>query len=398
MSPATRWPLHPAPAHGEALSSWPSCIAAAYTMDLPDLLRHGLDVDIAADSLDRAPPPALLDRVALQTGVGADRVREMTLSGWVPWLVDSLDAQPGTFDVYVRQLSILLKPGACPRHRTDGWRAWIPTQPQQPACPCCLADCDLLALPLMGQLPLMLSCPDHGCLLEPILAIVDGPIWAEPLGKTRPASDAVVTMDQYTQQALTIGQVDLPRRTVHAAVWFRLLRTLLHELSLPATAWGFRADDLRRIWAYSGHPVRAGLAVWRAFEILPWTIQAQLLAAAATTVQMLRAGRLAGRGAETSLFTPWPSPVVDPGRLRVQPAAPKPVLYSWVALRVAAEEALTAARADPDAARVLHAFLLTGCRDASAADQLRADLIDLGIPPEHLSHKSGTKPFTAHSV
>lgn len=405
MRPADRWPLHPAPADGEALSSWLRRIAFAYDMDLPDLLRHGLEEpDTTSSQLDAVPPPALLDRLSQRTGVPADRIDAMSLAGWVPWLFDTtgaqpgVDVRPGAFDVYVRQFSILLKHQASPRHRTDGWQAWIPAQPQQRACPYCLADRDLLALPLMGQLPLMLSCPGHGCLLEPILAIVDRPIWAGVVGMPRLASDSVVIMDQYTQQALATGRVDLPRRTVHAAVWFRLLRTLLHELSLPATAWGSRADALRRIWDHSGFPVRAGLTVWRPFEILPWTVQAQLLAAAATTVHLLRTGLLAGRGAETSLFTPWPSRVVHPGRLRIHPAAPRPVLDSWVALRVAAEEALHAARADPDAARALHAFLLTGCRDVSAVDRLRADLIELGVPAEHLSHKSPTEPFTALSL
>lgn len=61
----------------------------------------------------------------------------------------------------------------------------------------------------------------------------------------------------------------------------RLLRTLLHELSLPATSWGSHVGDLRHVWACSGHPVRAGLTVWRPFETVPWTIQARLLEAAA---------------------------------------------------------------------------------------------------------------------
>lgn len=399
MRPVARWPLHPAPAEGEALSSWLGRIAAAYAMDLPELIRHGLDdADTTAAQLDRCPSPGLLERLSQRTGVLSDRMYEMSVSGWMPWLFDSLDAQSGAFDVYVRQFSILLKAGASPRHRIDPWQAWMPAQPQHRACPCCLADADPLTLPLMGKLPLMLSCPRHGCLLEPILAIVDGPIWASTLREPRPASDFVLTMDRYTQQALTAGHVDLPRRDVHAAVWFRLLRTLLHELSLPATSWGSRADDLRRIWTQSDHPLRAGLAVWRPFEAVTWTVQAQLLAAAATALHLLRTGVLAGRGAQAALFTPWPTRPVDPGRLHIPPPASKPPIDPWVALRTAAEEALTAARDDPDAARVLYAFLLTGCRDASAVDQLRADLVELGIPGEHLSHKPTTVPFAAPSL
>lgn len=399
MRPGVRWPLHPAPVEGEALSSWLRRLAFVYNMDVPDLVRHGLDdPDTTIDRLDGAPPLALLARLSRRTGVSADRIKAMSLAGWAPWLFDSLDAQPGAFDVYVRQFSILLKHGASARHRADGWRAWIPAQPQQRACPRCLTYADRSALPLMGQLPLMLSCPRNGCLLEPILAIVGGPIWASTLRVPRPAPDSVLIMDRCTGQALTVGQVDLPRRTVHAAIWFRLLRTLLHELSLPATSWGTHAGDLRRIWTHSGHPVRAGLAVWRPFEAVPWAVQAQLLEAAATALHLLHIGLLTGRGAETSLFEPWPVRHVDAGMLRIQRAAPVSGLDPRVALRAAAEEALDAARADPDAASTLYAFLLTGCRDARAVDRLRADLVELGIPAEHLSHKSATKPFTALSL
>jgi hypothetical protein len=42
VKPAPRWPLHPAPKEGEALSSWLNRVALCYHMEEPDLLEHDL--------------------------------------------------------------------------------------------------------------------------------------------------------------------------------------------------------------------------------------------------------------------------------------------------------------------------------------------------------------------
>lgn len=42
MKSAPRWPLHPAPKEGEALSSWLNRVAACYQMDVHELLAHDL--------------------------------------------------------------------------------------------------------------------------------------------------------------------------------------------------------------------------------------------------------------------------------------------------------------------------------------------------------------------
>ena len=45
-----RWPLHPPPGEGEALTSWLSRLAEVYGMSVEDLLRHSL----AAPGVDQA--------------------------------------------------------------------------------------------------------------------------------------------------------------------------------------------------------------------------------------------------------------------------------------------------------------------------------------------------------
>ena len=76
------------------------------------------------------------------------------------------------------------------------------------------------------------GCVEHGCRLEDTRDVT----WAVALGSDgrRPtAVDEPPTLDRYTFTSLTTGRVDLPCRTVHAAVWF--LRSLLDEVSLALT-------------------------------------------------------------------------------------------------------------------------------------------------------------------
>lgn len=90
MKPAPRWPLHPAPREGEALSSWLNRVAACYQMDLHDLLEHDLGHG-QVDDLDIAPPLSLLTVLSQRSSVELDRLRCMSFAGWVPWLLDSLN-------------------------------------------------------------------------------------------------------------------------------------------------------------------------------------------------------------------------------------------------------------------------------------------------------------------
>lgn len=68
MKPAPRWPLHPAPKEGEALSSWLNRVAVCYQMDMLDLLEHDLGHD-KVDDLDTAPPLSLLTALSRRSGI-----------------------------------------------------------------------------------------------------------------------------------------------------------------------------------------------------------------------------------------------------------------------------------------------------------------------------------------
>ncbi len=399
--------MHPAPIEGEALSSWLHRLAACFHLDTVELLHHGLGLhcdvgDVlhnkALPSVDIEAPHALIAGLAERTGVSADRIRAMTLAGWAPWLLDSVQPMAGAFHNYVHRSSVMLGPRSRAKTIEGEWRAWVPEHPIKRACPDCLSDPERQGLLLMWHLPIMLSCPIHHRLLEPLVAFVTGPMWAEdsPHPGQRP-SPAVLEMDRRTLQALTTGTVDLPRRSVHAAIWFRLLRTLLNELSTPAKYWGPGTRGLRAAWADSGHRVRAGQGVWKPFEALHWPVQSQLLEAAAAAMDLLGTGTAPGKGADAALFSPEPARSVYAGS-----PPPKPVPVSvpgvtridhWAKIRESMEEIIKIAREDPSQAQVLYNFMLYGCRTTDAAERVLANLEELGIAIDQLEHRPPRGPY-----
>lgn len=108
----------------------------------------------------------------------------------------------------------------------------------------------------MGRGP---SCVEHDCRLLDVSEVRAARILGRET-RREPLQPPRAALDRYTHQALTTGRVALPGRNVHAGVWFRLLRSLLDEVSLAATSQGAHGKNtLRLIWQNTGHPERAGL-------------------------------------------------------------------------------------------------------------------------------------------
>lgn len=98
----TRWPVHPRPIPGEALTSWLHRIADRYGITLDDLafdIGHSLERDT---DLDLAPPDGLIEQLAIRTGVSSDRIHPMSISGYTPWLLDDIEPGPDMFSTYLR--------------------------------------------------------------------------------------------------------------------------------------------------------------------------------------------------------------------------------------------------------------------------------------------------------
>lgn len=389
-----RWPLHPPPREGEALTSWLNRLAEVYDLSVEELIRHnltppGADLpDHHTSALDLDPPADVLPALAERTGVPLDQLRHMTIAGQVPWLLDPLNPEPtpgAAFNTYVHQDSVLLTAKERPRRQVHGWRAWLPSDPKRGplrrACPTCLstAAAGTFGLTLVSQLPLTLSCPQHGCRLEPAFAGLGAFVaWEKQDTHARGAPAPVVVMDARTHEALRTGAVLLPRRSVHAGVWFRLLRTLIDELSAPVSALRTRSHrSVQRIWRLTGHPVRAGIvAPWRPHEALSWERQQMLLEAAATAMHLIEIGEVAAHGTLAPLLTPEPH--------RPVPEGTPPARNYWQEAEDALNTAIALAQEDPDAARQLLATLTALTRSEASFQRRREDLIALDIPAHHL--------------
>lgn len=173
-------------------------------------------------------------------------------------------------------------------------------------------------------------------------------------------------------------------------VWFRLLRTLLDELSIAPSRVGVRSRaTLEHIWAATGRPVRAGLLVWRPFEQLDWPTQQAMLNAAAVALHLVETGVITARGTLGPLLAIEPHRPIDDGD---RPSSCKGFDYHWARAREAFEAALNLARVDPGTAQHLLKLLTGPCVTPAGVDRERQYLIDAGIPAAFLRTPRGAKP------
>lgn len=386
-----RWPLHPRPVPGESLSSWLGRIAVRYGMTVADLLDHDLGhPGLPPAELDIAPPRALLDTLAIRTGFVVAEIRALSLVSWVPLLLDGQDPVPGSYQSYVGEWSVLLPPAVSASGATVGWRPWLRPGPlpHVPACRACLGEGVEPFVRLPWQLPLMMSCPIHGLMLEPAVIVPGVSVaWEQDAGEEAPA--VVRRMDARSWDALTSSGVDLPRRRVHAAVWFRLLRALLDELNRPLRCVQPHRGLLVAVWDRAGGELRAGQGRWKPFEVLSEPVQRTFLRAAATAMAMIEAHEVRPLGAQADLFRPepvaacdLPSPVTG-GRSGLEALPPGSCFEGCMKM---AHELVMQARRDPDTARGVRDLLRLGRRDPRSLAGVDALLNELGIPvPEDVT-------------
>ena len=163
----TRWPLHPHPLAGEALSSWLRRIAAAYEFHVDDLLVHDLGFRSLSDhELDLEPPDSLLALLSGKTGVDVARIRLMTIKGLLPEAISRGMRGTAYFARYVKRYSVLLSPDRRERRQLNSWRPWITERrfASSVGCPRCLATDAIRYRRLVWRLSLTACCPKHGVL------------------------------------------------------------------------------------------------------------------------------------------------------------------------------------------------------------------------------------------
>jgi TniQ len=386
MTPATRrWPLHPPPGPGEALTSWTARLAGLYGMTAGYLLRHNLGEasalmdDPRSADLDFDPPAGILRTLAERTGTSLGVVRMMTLAGWVPWLADTLDPSDGqeAFHTYVRQSSVLLAPREAGVNSVPRWLPWMSVRgrewrTERRACPQCAAIPGR-GTSLLAALPLLTTCGEHSCRLVPGVSLLPGTA-NHPAAQLAPGPVAAV--DRLTWEGMTTGMVTLPRRAVHVGVWLRMLRALLDEVSLPESRVRRRSvAALSQVWEATGLPPRAGLGTWRPYEALAPQYQEAMMEAAACVLDLIQAGRITACGTLGHLLTPEPHRDVYEGDQR-----------AWELKQARAElhAVFIRARHDPATARRVLEMFTVGSRTVASFYRERHYLTMLGIPAELL--------------
>lgn len=273
-----RWPLHPPPYPGEALSSWVKRIARA--LDVPPavlLYESGTPrTESTQFHLDFNPPEYLLDFLAERTGQANSDVRRLTARGYVPSLLDTLDKVPHGMAAYTRGLTVLLPM----RHRPDRHEFVVPwhryrrfRQPR--GCPDCLEQAVEPYLRLHWRFSWMLSCPLHRRMLEPLrievpaaaLTQVTWP-WLEADAYKDITPQQLLAVDAITLQAIAGDACRLPWGNVPAAFWMRLLRTVLDELGVGTVHAGDHHQPIREVWDRAGLGYSHYLREWRPYESL----------------------------------------------------------------------------------------------------------------------------------
>lgn len=393
-----RWPLHPEPRAGEALTSWLRRVARCYGMTSCTQLVRTVDPGAVGADLDRNLSDGLAQMLAVRGAVSFDRVREMSLSGWVPWLFDSVAPAGCDFDTYVHQLSILVSPDLSGDDRArraptePGWLPWVTTGSSTArACPVCIStgDAEAVSVRLMWRLALVSSCPEHQCRLEPC-HVLPGEVvlWDSVVDNGQDVipiavSDTVTALDCRTTEALVRGSVGLPQARVHAGLWFRMLRTLIDEICIPLGIAGQCAGDLRLIWGGVGN--RPARALTRPFERLDRAEQDRILAGAAAAVALLENGTITGSGTHCDLLSPYPDDPVFAGR-PVTPPAPARAEHvddsgggTWERMPGLIDAVIAAAREDAGAARNLYAFTLFGANTDQQIRRIDDMFAELGI-------------------
>ena len=270
-----RWPFHPPPYPGEALSSWVNRLANALAVPPADLLLDEFGIPHKATKgyhLDFNPPEHVVIAFAEKTGQEFSVVRGLTALGYVPSLLDTLDATLYGVAHYTHDMSFLLPAGHRPVRHPYLLPWYSLRRFRQPrGCRDCLADAAEPYLRLHWRFAWTVSCPIHKCFLEPVVIRV--PVvgktevnWAHADRRAQVVPSQLQMMDAITLQAIVDGMCHLPWGTVAGGLWVRLLRTVLDELGIGATHGGTYRQALKERWSSVGLGYGHYLQEWRPYE------------------------------------------------------------------------------------------------------------------------------------
>lgn len=202
----------------------------AYGLKLKALVHQDLGCpSVETCKLDLNPPDDLLKAVAARTGTPLETVRKTTLAGLFQYILfKSPEECSALFSLCHRNFPA--------DEFQPNWELWIKLFRKNPlrGCRSCLSSYPDAAVLLAWRLPLMLSCPKHGLMLEPVRFSQNELKWR--YDKSEPVPESLNLHDGRTWSALSNGYVALPGGTVAAFPWFDVLKMILD-------VWNSRLED-----------------------------------------------------------------------------------------------------------------------------------------------------------
>ncbi|MGA7196103.1 TniQ family protein [Roseiarcus sp.] len=220
MTGSRRWPIHPSPLEGEALLSWLGRIAKNYGFTANELLKHDLGYVASGDeNLDVAAPGGLLSVLASKTGQPMERLSRMTIGGCAS---EILGMAP------VRIPLSPLRSKRCRQTFVEATCAEIGLFDRIHACRECANAAQTAWVRLIWRIPWVVSCPEHGLLLERASISPGSFVFWESPGPSS-ASEAVCGLDRLSIAAFEYPTEREIREVPPHEGWFSGLRRSLAQ-------------------------------------------------------------------------------------------------------------------------------------------------------------------------
>ena len=288
-----RWPIHPLPVRGEALSSWLLRVAAEYGLSLEQLIGAELNgASVADHELDFAPPESILKVISVRSGQQQRLLRSMTLSGSVLFSTNTQNEEYSSRG-YVANSWFFNSDRKKAAVTSSDWVPWhsplIWTTIR--GCRKCFEEQGLAYYCWYWRLPVLSSCGRHDIALERVYIFKSSMsfLWSE----SRPTyvSIDVTSMDARTRLALDGGEPTIGDRCVSGDSWMRLLRTIADDLSQPISR-SRNPDLLKDLWRLCHLPCRGGVGMYRPFEQLNHSLQRNIVRGVAKAIELFESGKL----------------------------------------------------------------------------------------------------------
>lgn len=277
------WPVRINPISCEAMSSW--LRRTEFLYGLPSgKLRKSLNIDYSRrNEVDIALKDVSVDLIAHTSRMSVANIQSMSIHGMAPFRHDQryLD-----FASYILNGNIILQDwcgwrGA--RRLKSDWKPWLSASGAR-ACTKCVEENGSFALRLDWTLPISISCFKHGVMLQQCWVYSNEMIWLSQIDEK--VSNATAHMDNLSATALQSGQIIVLGCKMTSAEWFRWLRKVIEELTVP---W-YRLNDNDRktcVSAWKGLKKENELQ-FNPFEQLTWHRQKAVLMAAANALMLMR--------------------------------------------------------------------------------------------------------------